>query len=78
MESTVFNPAQQHILKMLSYSNTDESVEELKGVLFEYYSKKAQEEADRLWEVGVLDEEKIDSILHEHLRTPYKRYGVTF
>lgn len=73
MKATVFNPAQQHILKMLSFSKSEETVDELKRVLFDYYSRKLQAEADKLWEDGVLDEEKIEGILKEHLRTPYKK-----
>ncbi|MDO4163351.1 MAG: dephospho-CoA kinase [Bacteroides sp.] len=67
MEPTVFNPAQQQILRMLSFSRSEESMEELKKVLFEYYSKQVQEETDLLWDEGVLDEQKIEDLLHEHL-----------
>lgn len=36
-------------------------------------SRKVQAEADKLWDEGVLGEEKIDELLNEHLRTPYKK-----
>lgn len=73
MKTTVFNPAQEHILRMLSFSNSEEDVIELKKVLFDYYSKKLQAEADKLWDEGVLNDEKIEGLLKEHLRTPYKK-----
>lgn len=73
MKSTVFNPSQQHILRMLSFSSSESTVDELKRVLFDYYSKRMQTEADKLWDEGVLDDERIEGLLDEHLRTPYKK-----
>jgi len=42
-------------------------------VLADYYAKKTQEEADRLWDEGVLGAEAIEELGKMHLRTPYKR-----
>ena len=36
-----------------------------------YYAQKATEEMDQLWESGEWSKEKNNSILKEHLRTPY-------
>ena len=44
-------------------------MEELRQLLASYYAEKAQKEADRLWDEGVLDGEAIEQILNEHLRT---------
>ena len=38
METTVFNPIQRHLLEMFSYDKSQEGLEELKEVLFQYYS----------------------------------------
>lgn len=35
-------------------------------------SLKTVEEVDKLWESGQWDDEKNESVLGEHLRTPYK------
>ena len=40
METTVFNPIQRHLLEMFSYDQSQEGLEELKEVLFQYYSKR--------------------------------------
>jgi hypothetical protein len=66
----VFNPVQLHILEMFNYCRTDESMEELKNVLSDFYAQKVQEEADRLWNSGELDGESIEKILKEHWTMP--------
>lgn len=65
------NPVQLHLLEMFNYCKTEAELKELQDVLANYYAQKAQEEADRLWDEGTLNEEAIDHMLHEHLRTPY-------
>ena len=67
----VFNSVQLHILNMFNYCHSDESIQELKSVLADYYAAKVQEEAERLWEEGTLNDEAIEKVLSEHLRTPY-------
>ena len=44
-------------------------MEELRRLLASYYAEKAQKEADRLWDEGILDGDAIEQILDEHLRT---------
>ncbi len=72
MEGTRFNKAQLHLLQLMSHIKTDEELEELRQVISDYFADKAQKEIDRLWDVGVLNQEKLDGMLKEHLRTPYK------
>lgn len=50
---------------------TGEQVNELKQVISSYYAQKATEEMDRLWNAEIWSEEKMQSWLKEHLRTPY-------
>lgn len=68
---TVFTPGQLHILEMLKYCKTDDAVQELQDVLADYYARKVQEEADKLWDEGVLNAEAIEKLSSSHLRTPY-------
>ena len=70
-QRTTFNPVQMHVLEMFNYCKSENAIEELKEVLADYYAKKTQEEADRLWENGTLDENAVEELLSEHLRTPY-------
>ena len=62
MRTTVFTPTQIHLLKMFQYMNTEEELEELKSLLFKYYSKKLDEHLDELWDNGVLDQKRLDEI----------------
>lgn len=50
METTVFNPIQRHLLEMFSYDKSQEDAEELKEVLFQYYSKRMNTKLDELWD----------------------------
>ena len=51
---------------------SDQAILELKSVLADFYARRVQEEADRLWDEGVLDAEAIERIGKEHWRTPYE------
>ena len=44
---------------------------ELRRVICEYYARRVNEEVDKLWESGEGDDEKNETVLQEHLRTPY-------
>lgn len=71
-ERTTFNPIQMQLINMFNFCKSEEGLNELKKVLFEYYTKKVQEEADRLWDEGTLNAEAIERIREEHWRTKYK------
>ena len=42
METTVFNPVQQHLLKMFAYDGSEERLLEVKKVLTQYFSQKLE------------------------------------
>ena len=71
MEATVFNPMQLQLLRMFSYVRSDSQMQEIKKVLSDYFFNKVEEGMDALWESGEWSEEKNESIMKEHLRTPY-------
>ena len=62
------NPAQLHLLKMLSFAKTDKVLTELKQLISEFYLKQLNEQMDKYWEEGRIS----DNLLNEHLRAPYK------
>ena len=62
---------QLHILEMMNRCRTEKSLKQLKKLLFDFYAKEAVAEADRLWEAGVINEDKIEEWGQEHMRTPY-------
>jgi len=72
MEQMIINPAQYELLNILSCINKEEDVAELKSVIVKFLNTRLQKELDRLWEDGVLNEQKVTSWSDEHMRTPYK------
>ncbi len=72
MRTTVFNQAQMQLLDMMSFVRTPEMLAQLNQVISDYFAQQAQEEIDRLWESGELNEQKVESFRHLHERTPYK------
>ncbi len=62
MESTVFNPLQIHLLKMFALDKSQEGLDELKDVLYRYYSAKMEERLDAMWQSGQLNQEWLDEI----------------
>ncbi|MBR1652502.1 MAG: hypothetical protein IJ692_03830 [Alloprevotella sp.] len=60
--STVFTPAQIHLLRMFEQDNSEQGMEELKSVLYAYYSSRLEERLDAMWTAGELDQQKLDAI----------------
>ncbi len=71
--STVLNKSQLHILQMFARKTTEQDYEELKSVLSDFYARKLDVELERLWDDGVIDEDKIEEFRRGHYRTPYKK-----
>ena len=70
-QTTVFTPAQLHLLKLFSFVKSEEQLDEMKQVLCEYYFKKVEEEIAELEEKGLWGREQSEAVMKEHLRTPY-------
>lgn len=68
-----FNSAQVELLNAMAYLNTDEELMELKEALSKFFAAKAERELDKLWDEGKLNQEVLDNLRHQHLRTPYTR-----
>ena len=66
--AAIFNPIQQHLLRMFSFNKSEDNLEELKSVLTEYYAKKVDETFDKLWDDGVLDQKKLNEIRTQDLQ----------
>ncbi|MDR1762558.1 MAG: hypothetical protein LBR64_01185 [Dysgonamonadaceae bacterium] len=71
-ESRVLNPAQLFLLQTFSTVGSDEELEEIQSLLLDYYQKKVDAQASKLWDDLELSNEKMEEILNSHLRTPYK------
>lgn len=72
METTVFNDAQLHLLRMMSYVKTKEELADLQNAISDYFAKKVDAGMDSLCEQGVISMATIEDWGKEHLRTSYK------
>lgn len=66
------SPGQYEVLNMLSCIYKDDDVKALKDTLVQFLNARLQNEIERLWDDGVLTEDKVASWNNEHMRTPYK------
>ena len=64
MDTAVLNPTQMHLLKLFAFNNSEDFAREIQMVLMRYFQQKLDEESDRIWEEGVLNQEKLDDIRH--------------
>lgn len=62
MEATTLTPTQMHLLKLFAHNNSEEFAREIQMVLTRYFQAKLDEESDRLWDAGILDQAKLDEI----------------
>ena len=61
------NPTQMHLLKLFAFNNSESYAREIQLVLTRYFQQKLDEESERLWDSGVLNQEKLDEIRHTDL-----------
>lgn len=47
---------------MFEQDNSEQGMEELKSVLYAYYSSRLEERLDAMWTAGELDQQKLDAI----------------
>ncbi len=69
MESNVLNPTQMHLLKLFSFNNSESYAQEIKTVLMRHFQEQLDAESDRLWDEGILNQERLDEIRQEDLHT---------
>ena len=70
-QTATFNQAQMQLLDMMSFVKTPEALSDLNKVISDYFARKADEEMNKLWDEGFLNDEKIEQFRHLHERTPY-------
>lgn len=72
METAMYNPAQLQLMEVMSFVKTEKALEDMNAVLADYFAKQIDEEMDRLWDEGMVNEDTIEQWSKEHMRTPYK------
>ena len=60
--ATTLNEAQLQILDMMSFIKSEETLNDLKKVISDFFAQQAQDEIDRLWENGELNETKVEDL----------------
>lgn len=72
MTLTEINPAQMLILKSFASVSSEEELSALMKTLKKFYAQRLEKELDRLWTDGTLDQNRLDKLQTEHLRSPYR------
>lgn len=66
-----FTEAQIELLNAMAWLKTDEDLFALRHALSEFFATRADQEMERLWNEGILNDDVIKSWENEHNRTPY-------
>ena len=61
------------MLELVSHVQSQEEMDDIRHMLAEYFAKRAEDEIDRLWDEGILNDEVMEEWKHEHMRTPYRQ-----
>ena len=69
--TTALNPTQLHLLKLFSFNNSEEYAREIQEVLTRHFQSQLDEESERLWDSGILDQKKLDEIRKEDLHAKH-------
>ncbi|MBP3845639.1 MAG: hypothetical protein J6E48_10975 [Prevotella sp.] len=73
MEATTLNKSQMMILESFAGAKDEQEVNALMDVLQNFYAMRLEAEMQRLWDNGTLNQEVLDKLRDEHLRTPYRK-----
>ena len=63
--------AKMDLLRVVDRIKTVDEIQVIRQVLAHYYAQKAEEEMERLWDNGTINEQVIEQWGKEHMRTPY-------
>lgn len=73
MKATYSESALVALLRAMRTIDTQDELDEFRNALSVYYANRANKELNRLWDEGILNQEKLDEIGNMHLRTPYEQ-----
>ena len=71
MATTELTNPQMEILNLMSFIKSPETLLLLKQSISDFFAQKAEDELNRLWESGELNDERIESFRNLHELTPY-------
>ena len=73
MQVDTMNESQMMILESFAGAQDDQELNALMDVLRNFYANRLESEMQRLWDDGTLNQERLDQLRGEHLRTPYRK-----
>ena len=73
MQVGSLNESQMMILESFAGAQDKQELEDLMNVLRDFYANRLETEMQRLWEKGTLNQEVLDELRGEHLRTQYHK-----
>lgn len=65
--ATTLTPTQLHLLRLFAYNDSEDYAREVQAVLTQHFQKQLDEEADRLWDSGVLGQERLNELRNADL-----------
>lgn len=71
METSSLNKYQERVVSLMANVNEEQQME-IFDLLAHYFAEKAFDEADKLWDDGIIGEQTIEEWKNEHMRTPYE------
>lgn len=71
METSSLNKYQERVVSLMANVNEEQQME-ISDLLARYFAEKAFDEADKLWDDGIIGEQTIEEWKNEHMRTPYE------
>lgn len=73
MHVDMMNESQMMILESFAGAQDEQELNALMDVLRNFYASRLESEMQRLWDDGTLNQDKLDQLKGEHLRTPYRK-----
>ena len=71
LQLNTMNEAQMMILESFAGATDEQELNDLMDVIRNFYARRLEAEMNRLWDNGTLNQEALDKLKDEHLRTPY-------
>ena len=73
MHLNTMNEAQMMILESFAGATDEQEINDLTDVLRLFYARRLEQEMNRLWDDGTLNQDALDQLKDKHLRTPYNK-----
>ena len=66
MEREILNEAQIEMIGIMEHVHSESELQELKHMISEYYTKRAEEEMEKIWQSGEWNDQKLKDQKGKH------------